>query len=183
LIRLFAVALIATVAGSAAAQNTNEPPKSTGGKTNWEIENERNLVVKESEVHLPALPASGSLVEFYVSAGASFRFFIDAPSLSVGKDGVVRYTLVARSPSGVDNVSFEGMHCVTGRYRVYAVGGGEKWTPVNSDWKDVEAKTVQRWHQALRREYFCAYDIPVGSVDEALRYLRTGGHPDFKRTR
>jgi hypothetical protein len=137
----------------------------------------------ESDVKLPALPAPGGLVEFYVSAGASFRFFIDAPSLSVGKDGVVRYTLVARSPSGVDNVSYEGMHCVTGRYRVYAVGGGEKWTPVNSDWKDVEAKTVQRWHQALRREYFCAYDIPVGSVDEALRYLRTGGHPDFKRTR
>ena len=32
----------------------------------------------------------------------------------------MRYVLVARSPAGVENVSFEGMRCVTNEYRIYA---------------------------------------------------------------
>lgn len=176
-------------AGAAVAQGSAPPntPQGTGessrSRSNWETEQDKHRVPGEAEVRLPAPPAPGGLIEFHVSAAASFRFFVDAASLSTGKDGVVRYTLVARSPSGYDNVSYEGMHCASGRYKVYALGGDGKWSPVNSDWKYVEPKSVQRWHQALRREYFCSHDIPVASAEDAVRYLRAGGHPDFKRDR
>ena len=55
---------------------------------------------QESRVALPPYPKKASLIQFDVGAGTDFRFLIDAGSLSVGSDGVVRYVLVARSPQG-----------------------------------------------------------------------------------
>ena len=91
------------------AQNTNDPRDAkTGGKSDFErAEEERNF--KDGEVPLPAAPRPENLVEFFPAAATSFRFFIDAASLSV-EDGLIRYTLVARSASGYDNISYEGMH-------------------------------------------------------------------------
>ncbi|MDR2678814.1 MAG: CNP1-like family protein, partial [Zoogloeaceae bacterium] len=60
---------------------------------------------KENEVALPPYPQDGDLISLYVSATAQNRFFVDLANLSVGSDGVVRYTLVVISPSGVRNVS------------------------------------------------------------------------------
>jgi len=53
-------------------------------------------------VKLPAYPNEEDLVGFFVTSASNFKFFIDRRSLSIRSDGVVRYTLVARSPQGVD---------------------------------------------------------------------------------
>src|SRR5437588_5598596 len=58
---------------------------------------------EEIALQLPAAPQAANLLPFYVSPTASQKFFIDAKSLSVGSDGIVRYTLVSRSESGVEN--------------------------------------------------------------------------------
>lgn len=152
-------------------------------KSDWEAEQElRNW--REIEVPLPAHPKPENLVEFVPSNTTSFRFFIDAASLGVGRDGVVRYTLVARSPSGVDNVSFEGIRCVGGLVRVYATGRSDgTWTPrADSRWREIEPKTIQRWHQALRREYFCPQDAIILDAAEGIDALRRGGHPNKGHT-
>lgn len=60
-------------------------------------------------------------------ATSEFRFFVDAATLSVSDDGIVRYVLVARSPGGVDNVSLEGMRCATSEVRIYALGRDGAW--------------------------------------------------------
>lgn len=149
-------------------------------KGDWEIrQDERDW--KELELRLPPLPKGEGLIEFPVSAAASFRFFIDPASLSVGSDGVVRYTLVARSPTGAENASYEGIRCVSGSYKVYAYAQSGSWSAARSDWKPIEPKSVQRWHQALRREYFCPFHVPISSVAEGLDALRQGGHPDYKQ--
>jgi hypothetical protein len=97
--------------------------------------------------------------------------------LAPGPDGVVRYTLVARSPSGVSNVSFEGIRCSTNSYRVYALGNDGAWSAKESDWRPIEPRSVQRWHLELRSNYFCPGNVAIYSVAEGLNALRRGGHP------
>ena len=113
----------------------------------------------------------------FVAATSEFRFFIDPASLSVGSDGVVRYVLVARSPAGVDNVSFEGMRCTSAEVRTYALGRDGAWTAKPGAWRTIEPRSVQRWHNALYREYFCPQKAPIGSAREGIDALRRGGHP------
>jgi hypothetical protein len=91
----------------------------------------------------------------------------------VGKDGVVRFTLVARSPSGAENVSHEGIRCKNGVYKVYAFGRADRtWTERASDWRPIEPRGYQRWRNALWREYFCPNQIPVYDAAEGLAALK-----------
>ncbi|MBI1943289.1 MAG: CNP1-like family protein [Betaproteobacteria bacterium] len=169
-------ALLAALAAQAAAQNTNDPRVPTTGKSDWELRQEERDW-KEGEVGLPAQPRGDALIEFPVSAASRFRFFIDAPSLSVNADGVVRYTLVARSASGHDNVSYEGMRCGSNSYKVYAYANAGAWSRGDADWKAIESRGIQRWHNELRDRYFCPLRLPIASAAEGLDALRRGGHP------
>ena len=166
----------------AAAQNTNDPRDArTHGKSEREIrEAERDF--QEGEVKLPAAPRAEKLIEFFPSSASSFRFFVDAESLSISPEGVVRYTLVARSASGHENVSYEGMRCRANAVRVYAYAHAGAWSRSGSDWKPIEARTVQRWHNELRNRYFCPIRVPIQSAAEGLDALRRGGHPLAKGT-
>jgi len=148
-------------------------------KSDWELEQEKRNW-REEDVPLPPYPRQQDLIEFRPSELVSFRFFIDGATLKVGEDGVVRYTLVARSPSGVDNVSFEGMRCESGMYRVYATARSDRtWvTRTASGWREIQPNPMQRWHQALRREYFCPQNAIIRDAAEGVDALRRGGHPN-----
>jgi len=76
---------------------------------------------------LPPYPKAASMVPFYVGPGP-FAFFVDSGSVRVGQDGVVRYTLIARSRSGATNVSYEGIRCEGYARRVYAFGSDASWS-------------------------------------------------------
>jgi hypothetical protein len=143
---------------------------SPGGKSEWERENEDKLAPEEG-LTLPGYPRE--LVEFPVAATSEFRFFVDPASLSVGADGIVRYTLVARSSAGAQNVSYEGMRCATGEVRVYAVGRGRDWIVRESEWRAIRPG----WHSTLYREYFCPVRQPIASREEGVRALERGGVP------
>jgi hypothetical protein len=147
-------------------------------KSDWEEEQDK-LDWKEGETALPAFPQAADLIEFEVSASTTFRFFIDRASLGVGKDGVVRYTLVARSAHGAETISFEGIRCRGGLFRIYAAGRRDgTWSPrLKSEWSEIQPKTIQRWHQVLRREYFCPQDAIIFDAAEGIDALQRGGHP------
>jgi CNP1-like family protein len=145
--------------------------------SDWEREHESRLRPPEEAFALPAYPAEQGLIEFFVAATSEFRFFIDQSSISVGKDGVVRYALVARSPAGADNVSFEGMRCTTGEVRLYALGRGGGWVRRTGDWRAIQPRSVQRWHNALYNEYFCLQGEPIASREEGINALQRGGNP------
>jgi hypothetical protein len=147
-----------------------------GPRSDWEREHTERLPAAEAAVALPAYPGAAGLIEFFVAATSEFRFFVDAASVSVGADGVVRYVLVARSASGVDNVSFEGMRCATGEVRLYALGRDGAWAGKPGPWRAIEPRSVQRWHNALYREYFCPQREPIASAREGVEALRRGGH-------
>lgn len=164
---------LAAIAVQAAAQSNQQ-------KSEWELEQERREW-KEGEVKLPAYPKAEGLIEFSV-AGGRFRFFIDPASLALGPDGVVRYTLVARSPSGVANISYEGIRCATRSYKVFALGNDGRWASRESEWRRIEPKSVQAWHYELRVNYFCPDRRPIETVAEGLDALRRGGHPATANT-
>ncbi len=138
---------------------------------------------KEVEVQLPMPPKGGDLISFYVSPATDNQFFVDTKSLSVGKDGVVRYTLVVRTGGGADNISFEGMRCETRERRLYAFGRSDgTWSKSRSNtWERVENSVRNRHHAALFFEYFCPGGTLVFTADEALDALRRGGHPLVQR--
>jgi hypothetical protein len=132
----------------------------------------------ESRVTLPAYPKRANLVEFEVDGGADFRFLVDASTLSVGSDGVVRYVLVARSPQGAENVSFEGLRCRDGEYKIYATGAGSgTWFSTREPrWRPVE-QAAGSWHRTLAKYYFCPDRDPIRTVAEGVAALRRGGNP------
>jgi len=164
-----AVALLAA-AGGVAAQDTD-----------WERRyKERSW--REREVVLPGYPRRENLLPFFVSATTTFEFFVDATSISVGDDGVLRYALVARSAQGAESVSYEGIRCSEREYRIYATGAGGAWARRSTPWRPIEPRSIQRWHNALMREYFCPIGDPIGSAAEGVDALRRGDHASRRPT-
>jgi hypothetical protein len=126
-------------------------------------------------VKLPAYPNADDLVGFFVSSASDFKFFIDRRSLSIRSDGVVRYTLVARSPEGVDNVTYEGIHCNSSAYRIYATGHADRsWSKRPTGWRPIEPKSVARWRYALLGDYFCPAGAPILTVADGIDGLKRG---------
>lgn len=129
---------------------------------------------QEGEYTLPPPPSEDSLKPFEVSATTPNRFFIDERSVSMGRDGVVRYVLVVRSPSGAENVTFEGIRCATAERRLYASGrkSGE-WTPMKvSEWQPIGDNTYNRPRAALAYEYFCDGRVAPRDTAHALRRFK-----------
>jgi hypothetical protein len=134
----------------------------------------------EEALVLPAYPDEADLVALPLAgAPGEFRFFIDGRSITAGADGVVRYTLVARSAAGVQNVSYEGMRCASGELRIYALGRGREWVAAKGGWRPIRPGAAQRWHEALYREYFCRMKQPVRSSREAIDALRRKPATDY----
>lgn len=146
-------------------------------QSDWERAHEEASWL-EGRVALPAYPKRANLVEFEVDGGADFRFLVDASTLSVGSDGVVRYVLVARSPQGAENVSFEGLRCKDGEYKIYATGaaGGTWFGTREPGWRPVE-QAAGSWHKTLARNYLCPNGEPIRTVAEGVAALRRGGNP------
>lgn len=125
---------------------------------------------REEQPAPPPYPRAGELLEFSVPEARSFRFFVDASTLSVDRDGVVRYVLVARAADGAQNVSYEGLRCATGEYRIYAIGRPDErsWSPAPGQWQPVASAP----RAVLQHEYFCRQTLR--DRDEAVRRLRDG---------
>jgi hypothetical protein len=138
----------------------------------------------EIEVQIPAFPAQENLIPFTVGAVRDKEFSVDGNSLSVGSDGVVRYTLVIVSASGARNISYEGIRCSTTEMRYYASGRPDgTWSKARgNDWRKIRGGSNNH-HVELYFNYFCsnAKVISVWDADEARRVLRNGGNPTFSR--
>jgi len=155
-------------------------------QSDWEKANEAKLE-RDQDIPVPKLPAfpkRENLVQFEVPGPTQgFRYFIDSASLQVGADKLhlIQYVVVARSPSGGENVAFELLRCTTAEFRTYAYGQSDgTWGGRPSPWRPVTGAGARPWNFALASHYFCPQAVPVRSADEALRALRQGGNPFSK---
>jgi len=132
-------------------------------------------------VKLPAYPKEDDLVGFFVSAANDFKFLVDGKSITI--DGsIIRFTLIARSPQGVSNVSYEAIRCSSSEYRIYAIGHADRtWAKRTTPWREIKPQSVQRWRYALRSDYFCPAGVPILSAEEGIDALKRGRNPLLDR--
>ena len=133
---------------------------------------------EEVAVQLPPFPEEEDLLPFSVGAVRDTKYLIDAKSLSVGADGVIRYTLVVISSEGARNVSFEGMRCATAERRFYAFGRADKaWSKARTNqWGKIRG-TSNNHHVELYSNFFCSAGmLTAENPDDARRVLRNGGN-------
>jgi hypothetical protein len=129
---------------------------------------------QEVQALLPAYPKQENLLAFSVSSATSNRYAIDSASLSVGTDGVVRYTVVIDSPRGARTVNFEGMRCDPSEYKIYAFGHADNnWSKnPHAKWEPYKLRSLLSYHKSLYENYFCPNGIGVRNAAEAARNLK-----------
>jgi hypothetical protein len=138
-------------------------------------------VAREQAMVLPPYPEASHLVEFVVGYRSAHRYFIDARSLQMGADGVVRYALVIRTAGGAANTSYEGIRCATYEKRTYAFGHPQgKWIEAKrSDWQKIEPGREQV-QAVLYNDYLCPNRV-IATREEALRALSSGVYRPLHR--
>jgi hypothetical protein len=136
---------------------------------------------KEIEAKIPPYPKDADLVQFDAGAATSHRFFLDASSIIIGDDQVVRYTLVVKTSGGATNVTFEGIRCQAREQKTYALGHlkNREWGRArNPQWRYIQYHEINRHHGALFADYLCggtaSERYPLASVKEMLQRIRYG---------
>jgi len=134
----------------------------------------------EGDAVLPLYPLEKNLIKVQLSGPATFTFLVDKDSISVGDDAVVRYTVVARSQTGTNNVIFEGLRCEAALIKPYAFGTVDQtWSPASGeDWRPIRKKQNNDYRYDLYRYYFCQYGYPQPDSRRAIDALNNGiPHP------
>lgn len=128
------------------------------------------------EVEAP--PAPAFTVEGLIPLDAprsSLRFGVAPASITIGSDGVVRYVVVASSPSGAMNAMYEGIRCKTGEYKTYARHSpGSGWVIARDpQWMSLQAAPMPRHALAVARNGACVGHGATLSTDRIVRDLRS----------
>ena len=130
---------------------------------------------KESNVPPPPAYDMSKLLTFEVTRSSPLLYGIDPATVSISNsDGIVRYVVVATTPSGAKNVIYEGLRCATGEVKTYARGNPDgTWMPVaNSQWKSAYDISLPRHSLRFAKVAACQQAAPVSSVRELVRKLK-----------
>lgn len=155
------------LAGSAMAQSQSFLGDEEIGKLKlWE----------EVALQLPAAPKTDALLPFAIMPKTSQSFSIDPNALTLGTDGVVRYTLVAQSRTGASSISYEGMRCDTFEKKLYAFGRADgSWSRARQDaWQPIFKNGANRQHVTLAQDYFCSDGHVAGDAAQIIDRIRNG---------
>lgn len=138
------------------------------GQTHW----------REQDVPPPAGLSRERLIPFSVGAGSELAYHLDATSLAIGSDGVVRYVVLASSRSGAENALFEGLRCETGEATTYARWNSseQRWVAVTpNSWRILSGIATSRVALRLAQTALCDGRAPNAPVARMLADLQRGG--------
>jgi hypothetical protein len=129
---------------------------------------------KESEAPAPPTFELNRLVPFEVSPNSALKWGFDPETMKITKDGLVRYVVVAQSPSGVVNAMYEAVRCTTGEWKTYARYNKDSgWSLADQpQWRGMRG--YQPSHHALRlaQQGMCSGSAPALSVREVVQSVR-----------
>lgn len=133
------------------------------GDDNWQ----------EGEVPAPPAFSLDRLIRFEVNPSSPMVFAVDPQTISISPvDRVVRYVVVASSPSGSRNVFYEGIRCPAGEVKTYARHNGEKWV-MASDPKWLPMSMLASRHALqLARQGACDNSGTPSRPEDVVRMLR-----------
>ena len=135
---------------------------------------------KEAEAPPPPALRTQGLVPLDMGSSV-LRWGVDPASISIAKDGVVRYVVVAEGQGAV-NALYEGLRCSTGEVKLYARYAGDKWAPAaGADWKPLENRNAAVRHSlAIARNGACIGHGTNRSPAEIARDLGRGTDSRFR---
>lgn len=115
------------------------------------------------------------LVAVDMPVGGELKFGIDPATIIIGKDGVVRYVLVASSPSGNFNAMYEAIRCATGEFKTYARRSGDSpWSIVSQpNWRSMQDNQPSRHAWRLAKQGACTGRAPASSASEIVQSLKS----------
>ncbi|MGH8822798.1 MAG: CNP1-like family protein [Rhodoferax sp.] len=145
------------MAGSAFAQQTAPKPSSKAAQS----------------ALAPSYSKSG-LIALDVGPDQALKFGVDPTTLSISKDGIVRYVIVASSDTGATNAMYEGIRCSTGEYTTYAraTTAGHWETVQDPEWSSLYANMPSRHALVLAEQGACNGTVPASSVQTIIRQLK-----------
>jgi len=145
----------------------------------YEESEEDKKAWQEEKSKLPPPPDPAKLLPIEVSVANDNRFLVDPASISIGQDGVVRFTVVIESTGGARTVNYEGLRCSTRERRLYAFGQqdgtwieskGSTWILMHKQ----QHKMLNAYPAVLADEYFCINREPPKDVAAAVEQLKYG---------
>lgn len=116
-----------------------------------------SLLPENEFVNLPETSAPANWLKFSVRRFTEHSAALDPGSISIGGDGITRYTLLIRSSKGVDNISYEGIRCTTQEWKMYATGRSNgTWSRVPAPvWRPVSQTGLNAVRYTLAEEFAC----------------------------
>ncbi|MSQ58665.1 MAG: hypothetical protein EXR36_03220 [Betaproteobacteria bacterium] len=130
--------------------------------------------VEDMVNELPPYPTPSSLLPFVVQRSSKYSYRSDQRSLSIGKDGVVRFVLAIEGSGAGPQVSYAGIHCQTKQWKTYAIGtGANAWRRLSKPaWEAIEKKSLENYREEMYETYFCSGGAPRGDEKVLLSNLR-----------
>jgi hypothetical protein len=113
-----------------------------------------------------------SLIPVENPARSSLSFGVIPETVAVGEDAVIRYVMVATSPSGAMNVQYEGIRCADKTIKIYANWrAGDGWRDrKKSEWVEWRLSPARHALQ-MGRDAFCNVQIVYGPPNVLVKRL------------
>lgn len=128
---------------------------------------------KESEVPPPPAYDEKKLLPIEMPRHFSLQYGIDPTTISVTRDGVVRYVIVANNKAGGGtNAFYEGVRCETDEVKQYARFNQGAWHHVSdAEWKRFNDLN-SRYAKELASQALCRGHSARLSVNDMVRQLK-----------
>ena len=135
---------------------------------------------KETEVPPPPAFDVSKLITFDVAASSALSYGIDPATLQISpKDGLIRYVMVASSPSGARSVLYEGIRCATGEFKTYArYTSDSQWiAATDPQWKSMYQNAPSKHPLRLAQAGACDNAAAAQSAASVVMKLK---NPNFR---
>lgn len=129
---------------------------------------------KESQLPSPPAFDVKRLIPIDMPKYVSLKFGVDPATLSISPDGVVRYVVVATSPTGSINAMYEGIRCSKGEVKTFARHPSNgKWATVEEpQWQALDGNLPSKHALALARQGLCeGRSVAARSVPDMVKAL------------
>jgi len=129
---------------------------------------------QETEVPAPPKYDPRRLVTVDMPPYVSVQFGVDPATLAITPDGVVRYVMVAVSPSGSVNAFYEGIRCAKWEVKMYARTRADgDWSIVKTpQWRGLNDNQPSKHALAFAMHAACEGNASASSVADILKKLK-----------
>lgn len=118
-------------------------------------------------------------IAIHLDPQSQMQWYVDPNTVTLGKDHIPRYVVLAVSKTGIVNAMYEGIFCKNNTYKVYARTIGKEdqndfdWRPAdNPQWQNISDLPPYAHQKVLARLVMCDEYASPTSIDVILRRLK-----------